>query len=192
MPTAGRLAALVCAFLLAACAAGRPFTRPSDDQLVFGSTTKSQVLALMGTPIGRGQKVSNGASIEILTYAFARVGDRAAFEGVTPARAYAFLFHRDVLVGREFNSSFHADSTYFDPERAMAVKEGMRREEVVALLGKASGEYRYPVIANPQGRAMGYLYTQTRTMKASHLLLVVELDESDIVRKVEFTRTGID
>jgi outer membrane protein assembly factor BamE (lipoprotein component of BamABCDE complex) len=183
-------AVLAIAMFLAACAAGVNFVRPADDQLVLGSTTKNQIIALMGEPNRKGQKVSNGEDLEIIGYAYAKVGDEAVFEGVTPARSVGFLFHKNVLVGKEFSSSFKSDNTYFDAQKAKSVKQGMTRLEVVALLGKTAGEYRYPVISNKNGKALVYIFTRTKGFKSQQDILIVELDEKDIVQKSEFNQIG--
>ena len=180
----------VVVMLLAACAAGVNFVKPTDDKLALGSTTKNQILILMGEPNGKGQKVSNGENLEIINYAYAKVGDEAVFEGVTPARSIGFLFHNNVLVGKEFTSSFKSDNSYFDPQKAKSVKQGMKGSEVVALLGKPGGEYRYPVISNKSGKALVYTFTQTKGFKSQQNVLVVELDANDVVQKSEFNQVG--
>lgn len=183
-------AGLVLALGLVACA-GVNFVKPADDQLVFGSTTKSQVVAMMGRePNGKGQKVSNGETVEIISYAYANVGSGAVFEGVTAARALGFYFHNDRLVGTEFTSSFHEGHTYYDPEKAKSIKKGMGRAEVVTLLGPAGGEYRFPLIADPKGKALVYVFTQTKGFSSQQNVLVVELDDAGTVQKSDFTQIG--
>lgn len=183
-------AALAASMLLAACAAGVNFVKPPDEKLVLGSTTKDQIIALMGEPNGKGQKVSNGKDLEVIGYSYAQAGGEAVFEDVTPARSIAFLFHDDVLVGKESTSSFKADSTYFDPQKARTIKQGMTASEVEALLGKPGGEYRYPVISDRSGKALVYTFTQTRGFKSQQNLLVVELDAKGVVRRAEFNQVG--
>ena len=183
-------AMLVVTMLVTACAAGVNFVKPADNQLVLGSTTKNQIIVLMGEPNGKGQKVSNGEDLDIISYAYAKADDEAVFEGVTPARSVAFLFHKNVLVGKEFTSSFKSDSTYFDPQKAKSVKKGMKKQDVVALLGKAGGEYRYPVISNKNGKALVYIFVQTKGFKSQQNILTVELNEKDIVQKSEFNQVG--
>lgn len=182
-------AGLVLALGLVACA-GVNFIKPTDEQLVIGSTTKSQVVAMMGQPNGKGQKVANGETLDIITYAYANVGGGSVFEGVTPARALGLYFHNDLLVGTEFTSSFRDDNTYFDPEKAKSIKQGMPRAEVVALLGPAGGEYRFPLIADRKGKALVYTFTQTKGFSSQQNTLVVEMDETGKVRKSDFTQIG--
>ena len=157
---------------------------------MLGSTTKDQIIAMMGEPNAKGQKTSNGESLDVIGYSYARVGGEAVFEGVTPARSMAFTFHKDVLVGKESASSFKPDSTYFDPEKAKSIKKGMTSAQVVALLGAPGGEWRYPVIANRDGKALVYTFAQTKGFKSQQNVLVVELDRAGIVQKAEFNQVG--
>lgn len=182
-------AGLLLALSLAACA-GVNFVKPTDDKLVLGSTTKSQVVAMMGQPNGKGQKVSNGETLEIITYAYANVGGGPVFDGVTPARALGLYFHNDLLVGTEFTSSFKEGNTYYDPEQAKSIKQGMSSAEVVTLLGPAGGEYRFPLIANRDGKALVYVFTQTKGFSSQQNVLIIELDEAGTVRKSDFTQVG--
>lgn len=144
----------------------------------------------MGEPVGKGEKVSNGENVEIVNYAYAQVGGEAVFDGVTPARSVGFLFHNNVLVGKEFTSSFKSDNTYFDPLKAKSVKQGMKKQDVVTLLGKAGGEYRYPIISNKKGKALVYVFAQTKGFKSQQNILIVELDEKETVQKSEFNQAG--
>lgn len=176
--------------LLAGCTAGVNFAKPSDDKLVPGTTTKKQVISLLGEPTGKGEKIVNGEELDIISYAYANVGGEAVFEGVTPARAIGMYFHKGILVGREYTSSFKSDNTYFEIEQAKAIKNGMNRSEVTALIGEPGGEYIYPVVANSAGTAMVYNFVQTKGFKSQQSMLVVELDENGRVQKSELNQVG--
>jgi outer membrane protein assembly factor BamE (lipoprotein component of BamABCDE complex) len=182
--------AVVAVVLLSACAAGVNFIKPPDDKLVLGSTTKEQIIAMMGKPNTSGQKTSNGESLDVIGYVYAKAGAEAAFEGVTPARYVGFTFRKDVLVGKESTSSFKADSTYFDTEKAKSIKMGMTYAQVVALLGMPGGEYRYPAAASRDGKALVYTFAQTKGSKWQRSVLVVDLDEKGIVQKANFDQAG--
>ena len=180
---------LFVATLLTACA-GTNFVKPADNKLVLGSTTKAQIVAMLGEPNFKGQRVSNGEQLELMTYAYATVGGEPVFEGVTPARSIGFLLHNGVLVGKEYTSSFKSDNTYFDPDKARSIKKGMTKSQVLALMGKPGGEYRYPAISDKNGKALVYIFAQTRGLKSQRTILVVELDANDIVEKSDFSKIG--
>ena len=144
----------------------------------------------MGEPRGKGERISNGETVEIITYAYAKVGDEAVFQGVTPARSIGFLFHNNVLVGKEFASSFKSDSSYFEPQKAKSIRQGMKGADVVSLLGKPGGEYRYPLIPNKSGRALVYTFRQTKGFRSQQNILIVELDTNDMVQKSDFSQIG--
>lgn len=165
----------VLAGLLTACS-GRNFTRPADGEFVPGTTTKSGILARMGKPNFTHQATANGEPIAILSYAYGQDIN---------ARVITFLLHDDVLVGSEFTSSFREDRTHFDPDRARSVRPGMSRAEVETLLGKAPGEYRYPLTSTQTSRSIVYKFSQAAG-NFHRQMLVVEIDDQNSVQKIEF------
>jgi hypothetical protein len=171
-------AAIILAGLLAACAS-TSFVKPTNEQLILGTTTKDQILSLMGTPFINDQGVANGEKIEVIYYAYA-----ASFL----QREMGFLFHNDILVGTEFSSMFKEDGTYFDLQKAASVRPGMTRLEVESLLGKAGGEYRYPLVSSKNGKSLVYKLSETKISKFRRTMLVVELDERDIVQRSDLDR----
>jgi len=181
---------IVLASFLVACSAGINFVKPSDDQVVLEKTTKSQVLALLGKPFSKGQKVTNGENIDVINYAYANLSDKAVFDGVTPARSIGFLFHNNILVGKEYTSSFKIDNTYYDNAKAKSIHKGMTQSQVVAMLGEAGGEYRYPLVADRHNKALVYLFTQTKGFKSQRNVLIVEFNHKGIVQKSEYSQTG--
>lgn len=182
-------AVVMLAFLLSACA-GTNFVRPPEDKLVLGTTTKSQIVAMLGEPFQKGQQSINGANLELYSYGYANVGAPPVFEGVTAARHLNFSFNNDVLVGKSFNSTFKNDTSYFPPDKAKAVKQGMTRAEVINLVGQPTGEAIYPVVQNPKGKGLIYVYNQARGFTFGQRLLTVELDEKGIVERTSFTEAG--
>jgi hypothetical protein len=167
--------AIIFAGLLAACAS-TSFVKPAGDQLILGTTTKNQILSLMGTPFIHDQGVAKREKIEVIYYAYA-----ASFL----QREMGFLFHNDVLVGTEFSSQFKEDGTYFDFQKAASVKQGMTRLEVESLLGRAGGEYRYPLVSGKSGKSLVYKFSETKVSKFRRTMLVVELDDRDVVQRSE-------
>lgn len=177
-------------FFMAACAAGVNFKKLSEDQLVLGKTTKQQIMAAMGKPNFKGSKTLNGVDLEVMTYAYAKVGGDAVLPGVTPARSQGLLFKDGVLVGKEYTSSFADDNTVLDLAKAKSVAKGQKKSDVVALLGTAKGEYIYPVIADKTGYGLVYMFTQTKGFKSKSDVLVVEFSSNDIVTDVKLTSVG--
>lgn len=175
---------------IAGCAAGVNFKKMTGDQLVLGKTTKDAVVASMGKPTGKGTNTFNGVELDIINYAYAKVGGDAALPGVTPARSQGFLFKNGVLVGKEFTSSFAADSTLFDIEKAKTVVKGQTKDQVVSLLGAPQGEYLYPIIEDQNGHAYVYMFTQTKGFKSKSDVFVVEFDQNDVVTKTKLSSTG--
>lgn len=176
--------------LLAACAAGVNFKKMAEENLVLGKTTKQEIMVSMGKPNFKGSKSLNGIDLEIITYAYAKVGGGAVLPGVTPARSQGLLFKDGVLVGKEYTSSFADDNTLFDLAKAKMVVKGQKKSDVLALLGSAKGEYIYPVISDKTGYGLVYIFTQTKGFKSKSDTLVVEFNSSDVVTDVKLTSVG--
>lgn len=183
-------AAMAVVLLLAGCAAGVNFVKPSDDQLVVGTSTQDSVLASLGKPNLKSTKVVNGETLNMDTYAYAKVGGKAVFPGVTPARSLALVFKDGVLVEKGYSSSFKQDNTYFDVDKAKTIKPGMSAEAVVALLGHPSGEAIYPVSSTKGNRNMEYVFGETKGFKSQRNSLIVEVGADDKVVKSDYTQVG--
>lgn len=187
------------AMLLVGCAsAGRDFQRPTSQELVLGKTTYAELSQRLGP--ARSQSVSrvNDTDLDMVTYSFAESGGRALVSGVTPGRSLQLHFHKGVLVGHEFVSSFANDATDFDDSKVNAIQKGKTtRAQVLALLGQPSGEYAPPMVKPELGsRALGYSYLQVKVPggfsqpKVHSKKLVVTLDAADVVTDVTYTSTG--
>lgn len=176
--------------LIAGCAAGVNFKKMDENQLVLGKTTKQDVLTFMGKPNGKGTNTFNGIELDIVNYAYAKVGGSSALPGVTPARSQGLLFREGVLVGKEYTSSFSTDSTLFDTDKAKTIKNGQTKEDVVSIMGLPKGEYLYPIIDDEDGYAYVYMFTQTKGFKSKTDLFVVEFNKSNVVTKTKLSSTG--
>lgn len=177
--------------LFVACSAGSNFVRPTDDKYELGNTTKAQITALMGSPRSKGEIIKNGSTVEFIRYSFGDPTGTPLFEGVTPAKNISFFFANDVLVGSDYTSSFKEGTSYFDPLKAKTIKEGMAMTEVISILGKPGGEYRYPMIEDKEGRAYMYVYSQMRGRLVQNSFLRVEGDREGVVRKIEYVQAGL-
>lgn len=180
--------------LLGACAKGTDFTKPEDDKLAFGKTTKSEVIAMMGEPTRKQQVKRYGKDVDIIYYDYAKLGGEPAIKGETPERTEVFLFHEDLLVGTEYTSSFKDDSTWFDVSKVDSIKQGMSVDEVIAIMGKPGGEYRYPAIYTSEGRALVYLFDEIKGFTLHQTTLIVVLDANDKVEKTDlqtFEKKGL-
>lgn len=170
--------------MLAGCAAGVNFTKPNDAQLVVGKTTESAVITTLGKPNIKSAKVVNGESLNMDTYAYAKVGGKAALPGLTPARSLALVFRNGVLVEKTYTSSFATDSTYYDVTKAKTIKPGMTIGDVENLLGKPSGEAIFPK------HMMEYVFTETKGFKSQRNLLAIEVDNNGKVVNSDYNQVG--
>ena len=179
---------LLSLFLLSACTAGVDFVKPSDDKLVLGSTSRHSILKLLGDPTTKDIKTSNGENVISYTYAYANVVAEPMFQDVTPSRVLTLYFYNNILVGKTYTSSFKSDNTYFNTEKAKSIVQGMTKQQVLNLLGKSTGEYKFPMIADKTGKALVYTFAQSKGSRTLENSLVVAIDGKDIVQNADFNK----
>ncbi|MDR1423553.1 MAG: hypothetical protein LBI92_02965 [Azoarcus sp.] len=189
------IALLAIGALLVSGCAGTNFVKPDPASFTLGQTTKQEVIKQMGKPYRIGSMLKNGVTLETTVYAYARSGGAALYPRVIPARSQGFYYLNGTLVGTEFTSSFKDDATDFDEAKVgMIEKEKTTRAEVVQLLGTSGGEYIFPLAANPNDRALVYLYSQTKgsafNLRFYNKTLIVSYNAQGIVTNVEYTAQG--
>lgn len=191
-----RFTTLLAAAALVAGCAGTDFVRPAPDSLKVGTSTYSDVIETLGKPQQTGEQLINNKKVKRIVYVYAAAGGEPVEAGITPARANAYFFERDVLVGSEFTSSFKADSTNFDHTKVEYIKKGeTTRSQVLLTFGRPTVVFVPPMVEKTHGEAIGYLYSQTKGnvysgLKIHQKALVVTFDETDKVDKVTFTSSG--
>jgi hypothetical protein len=190
-----KLAAVsVMALALSGCA-GTNFVRPEPSSFVLGKTTQQEISERMGKPYRTGTMEKNGKTLQSASYAYANVGGETLYPGVTAARSQGFYFLSGTVVGTEFSSSFKADGTDFDETKVAFIEKGKStKADVVQLFGPAGGDFMAPLIANPNDRALVYLYSQTKgsafNLRFYLKSLVVSYNESGVVTDVQYTAQG--
>jgi outer membrane protein assembly factor BamE (lipoprotein component of BamABCDE complex) len=190
---AGLLIALL--YLLSGCA-GKDFVRPSADAFKLGQTTYSQVVRQLGEPGKAGDVLKNGKQVKSITYSFASAGGEALEEGVIPARALAYFFYNDSLVGQEFISSFKSDNSNFDEKKIDVIKKGQTtRSDAIQLMGRPSASYVLPMVKETAGEAIGYTYLTTRGgafsgFKIFSKILRISFDDKNLVSDIDYATSG--
>lgn len=183
-------AALLAAVLLAGCA-GTKFVRPADGELQLGKTTDMETIARLGKPFQEASGLSNGKTIRTLGYAYASMGAQAKSQGVTPVNALTLVFHEGKLVSKSYMSNLKEDATDFDGSKAAQIQSGKTTAaQVAAMFGPAPGEAIYPVIKQPNGRALIYAYQEMRGFTPSSKRMAVILDPQGTVVDVEYQNQG--
>lgn len=190
----GLAAAAAVVTLLSGCA-GTDFVRPDTAQLKLGVTTSADVVKQLGAPRNEGTVLKNNVSVKTSTYAYATTGGKPLNEGVTPARATAFYFADDKLVGHEFLSSFADDNSDFNDKKVPQIIKGKStRADVTALLGKPGGAYIFPMIDAKTGDAAVYQFQEARgsvfDMKFYRKVLIITFDTAGVVTDVALTTSG--
>lgn len=176
--------------------AGKNFVRPADETLRLGKTTYSNVIQQMGEPRKTGDVLKNDQNVKTATYVYAATGGESLEEGVIPARAQSYYFHNELLVGREFRSSFKSDNSNFDETKVASIAKGKTtRSEVIQLLGRPSAAFIQPMVKETSGEALGYAYQTTRGgafsgFKFFQKMLKVSFDDKDVVLDVDYSSSG--
>jgi hypothetical protein len=146
---------------LASCTVGKDFQRPAPASLTLGEMTKSQAMVRYGDPWQSGSQTTNGQSIEKIVYGYSGGGDPLV-SGVTPARTLDLYFHKQVLVGYLFTSTFKSDHTDFDQSRVGLVKKGETCSKVSEVFGPSPGKAIYPMANERDLTVHMYTYPQTK------------------------------
>jgi hypothetical protein len=175
--------------------AGVNFKRPEPQSLVVGKSTAADVTRVMGAPVQTGEALKNNEKVKTSRYAYAEGAGKGTYPGVVPARAMVFFTFNDLLVGQEFVSSFPEDSTDFDESKIGAIVKGKStRADVLALLGKPSGEAIYPLIKEKGQIAVVYSYAHAKgsvfDMKFYSKSLTVAFDGNGVVTEVDYASSG--
>jgi hypothetical protein len=174
---------------LSGCA-GRNFVKPETGSLTLNKTTYQNVVTQFGKPYQEGSQLKNEKMIKDVTYAYSSVGGTPVYEYVTPARAMAFHFFNDILVGYEFTSSFKEDHSDFDELKLDQIKKGeSTKSQVISLIGEPTGEYVFPMIKIKEAKAVVYMYSHFKKYKIYQKNLIITI-KNDIVVDVEFTTSG--
>jgi hypothetical protein len=188
------LAIIALALALSGCA-GSNFVRPDPTSWVLGKTTQQEISQRMGKPYRTGALEKNGKTLQSASYAYANVGGETLHSGVTAARSQGFFFLNGTLVGTEFSSSFKTDATDFDETKSSLLEKGKStRADVIQLFGPAGGEYIAPLTADPNDRALVYVYSQTKgsafNLRFYMKTLVVAYNQQGMVTDVQYTAQG--
>ena len=174
--------------------AGQQFKSIESDKLTLGVNHVSEIKNAYGEPVGEGVITKNGKQINTLSYAYANAIGESDSNGGTAGKGQTFYFHNGTLVGYDFVSSYAEDSTDFDHSKIELIKSGETTiDEVTSLIGKAGGEYIYPLTRKESERAKVYLYN---TVSGSFSLevyvkqLFVYFNQSNVVTDIELSETG--
>lgn len=181
--------------VLGGCA-GKDFVRPGEGAFKLGKTSYAQVVQQLGEPSKVGEVLRNERQVKSISYSYASTGGEPLEGGVIPARALAYFFYNDTLVGQEFISSFKSDNSNFDETKIAAVRKGQTtRAETIQLMGKPSAAYVPPMVKETAGEAIGYAYVATRGGVFSGFrifakVLKISFDDRDLVSDVEYASSG--
>lgn len=185
------LTLLAASIILAGCAPAE-FVNPDPQKLTLGISTKEDVLQAIGKdPAPKefdGTMVQNGLHVHFIVYTHIK---SASFWGlIVPRHSHVYVTYNNILVGEDYDSSYDEDSTRFDPDKVAQIKNGMTKQDVIALMGKPSGRSIYPLAKKQGDTAIHYMYSHARFAGIATTTeiedLTVSLDEKNVVDDVKF------
>jgi len=176
---------ILTAVLAGACLLGADFSRPDSASFALGKTSEQEIRQRFSEPDNQATAQVGDKLVTILRYAYAE-----ARSTVVLARAMAYTFHEGRLVGFDYSSSFPTDQTVFDESAVKRIKRGeTTRAEVLALVGKPTGQFIYPspYATTPGRRVDVYSYSRTDTvpsggtLETANKVLAITFDDRDVV-----------
>jgi outer membrane protein assembly factor BamE (lipoprotein component of BamABCDE complex) len=181
--------------LLTACAVGSQFTRPPEDFVRLGYTTRAQVEARLGTPGDVQNFRQDGLQIRAIQYTYANDAETAKMPNSLCIRSLTYMLIDDVVYGEGFLSACAADHTDFDERKAADIVKGRTRcDEVPQLLGRPSFRAIYPVTKVSGEYVIGYQFTYVKRpllqLNMYQKDLEVLCDVNGVVREVASSEAG--
>jgi hypothetical protein len=184
-----------CAVLLGACAMGTQFTRPAQDAVQLGVTTRAQIEARLGKPEEEETLRQNGMILKGISYSYSNSSEATKVPNTLCIRAVRFAFLDDVAVAEGFNSACAADHTDFDEGKVGQIVKGQTRcDEVIALFGRPSYRGIYPVATEAGNLSIGYHFSYAKRpllqFKSFQKNLDVLCDSAGVVQEVTYSEVG--
>ena len=171
---------------------GKDFNRVTEAQVLYGVTTKQEILELMGKP-----NMTTGESTSRLniTYLFFNRKAKALSPDHVASRLQSFYFDKSgKLTGMEYLSSFPDDSTYFEIDKAQKIKQGDTKSRVIEIMGHPSGEHPSPAPEGGFSYVMAYRYPVIRYVDMTYVHetynVFVAFNKDYRVAKVEVMKPG--
>lgn len=187
------LLALVAGLVLLTTGCASNFVRPAPDALTLGKSKVDDVLKqVSGSPYRQNNVPVNEQKITLVSYMY--TGNVPFYGSIIPRRTLIYSFYNDVLIGDELNSTYEDEKTEFDIKKVAEIHKGQTKDEVIATLGKPSGNIRYPLVTEKQGSGMVYAYTYSRfapiVSPTWSYMLIVTLDQNNVVTNISFKEDG--
>jgi hypothetical protein len=169
-----------------------PVPRVNDSKLILGKSTLTDLVALVGQPRFTSYAIRNGEKIKILGNAYGQAYAGSSVPGVFAMNRVMYTLHNDVVVAKQYSSTFIADTTNFDLAKARSITLGVPREQLILELGKPSGAGVFPV-AKVKGRQLliyDFGYSRGGAGRNYRRFAEFEIDENDRVSDMNIQESG--
>ncbi len=193
-PTGFFLSAAAAAFL-SACAFGTQFTRPAEDFIRLGETTRAQLQDRLGKPEEEKNFRQDGLPLKGIRYVYSNEAEAAKVPNTLCIRSLSFVLVDDIVIAEAFVSSCASDHTDFDEaKRSEIVKGTTRCDEVPSILGRPNWRGIYPLVKEKGETYLGYQFQYVKKpvlqFKTYEKELEIVCDSKGIVREVSFGEAG--
>jgi hypothetical protein len=181
--------------LLTACAVGSQFSRPPEDSVRLGHTTRAQVEARLGRPGDEKSIRHDGLQARLIQYTYSNDAETAKMPNSLCIRSLTYVLVDDVVYAEGFVSACAADHTDFDERKAADIVKGQTRcDEVPQLLGRPSFRAIHPVAKVKGEYVIGYQFKYVKRpllqLDMYEKDLEVVCDANGVVREVASSEAG--
>ena len=193
-----RVSFLVACVMLTGCVhtIGKDFKEPGEAQLRLGTTTRQDILALMGEPTKQSQNSVSEKSPEdvakLTPFDAAPTNRMSAFIDysfwrMTNHREMAFIFSDDRLTSYLFLSNFPEDGSNFDDAKISLIKKGVTTEpEIIRYFGSSYGKSIYPTVRDSGTHELRFNYPSEKNAREGKELRVL-FDSKNVVKDFKFS-----
>jgi hypothetical protein len=183
------------AAVLTACAVGTPFSRPPEDFVRLGETTRAQIEQRFGRPDDEESFRQDGVAGQFVQYTYMNDAEPPKMPNTLCMRQLGFALVDGVVFAEHFVSDCASDHTDFDERKASTIIKGQTHcSEVVAILGRPSYRATYPLTTEKGDMHIGYSFQYMKRpplqLNMYEKSLQVVCDANDVVQKITFIESG--
>jgi len=183
------------AVVLTACAVGTPFSRPSEDFVRLGETTRAQIEQRFGKPNDEKTFRQDDVAGQLIQYTYSNDAEPPKMPNSLCIRSLTFALVNEVVFAELFVSACASDHTDFDERKVSTIVRGQTRcGEVVSILGRPSYRAIYPLTTEKGDLQIAYTFQYMKRpllrLNMYEKSLQVFCDANGVVREWSFSESG--